>query len=77
MLTMQLLSTQHHTLHLQYVTIIIHLFKAGSYSEGNVDEDRSHMSLVNLLKDPSKAGHGFHGDEVSWVLSVIHTCQHC
>ena len=54
----------------------LYLLKARPDSESNVDQYRSNMSLINLFKYPGKARHGFHGDEVFRVLSVIHSCQH-
>ena len=54
----------------------LYLFKAGSYSEGNVDENRSNMSLVDLGEDARETRHGLHGNEVFWVFTIIHARQH-
>ena len=55
---------------------ITDLLKAGSNAQGYVNEYGSDVPLVNLLKDSGQARHGFHGDEVLWVLTVVHASQH-
>ena len=54
-----------------------HLLKAWTNTQRNVDQNWSYMSLINLSKYSSQSRHGLHCDEVFWVFSVIHSCQHC
>ena len=52
-----------------------HLFKAGSYPEGDVDQDWPHTGLFYLFKHFGQSTHCLHGDEVLRILPVIHPCH--
>lgn len=77
--TLSLLQKQHACLDMMFgypIRTYAYLFKAGSYPESNIDEDRSHMSFINLGEDTREPWHGFHSYKVLRVLPVIHSSQH-
>ena len=52
-----------------------HLFKAGSYPEGDINQNRSHAGFLDLFKHFGQPTHCLHGDKVLRVFSVIHPCH--
>lgn len=55
---------------------MMHLFKTRPDPKSNIDQNRSHMTFLNLIKDLGKPRHGLHGDEVFGILLIVHPCKH-